>query len=133
MLNCCLINVRQHGIRTAKGQQRGLGKKPANLRKRALPAVAAQQPCHGQQPQRSAHQQHQRQPRQLEQRMRRRGRIVINQRRQVLSAVFGSMAAALGQRAGRQPRQHRAQQQRGQHHPRKRNVQSPHRYKTSSC
>ena len=94
VLDRALVDVGQHRVGAAEGQQRGLGEEPAHLRQRAAGAVQRQQRGHRQQPQqRSRRASTCGQPAAREARVRRRRRVVVDQRRAV-ARLGAAMAAA---------------------------------------
>ena len=119
MPHCALIDVRQHRIGAAEGEQRRLGEEPGHLRQRALPAEQRAQHSHRQQPEQSADQQQDHQTRQTKARMSGRRRVVVDQCRAIV-ALLRHMPAADGEMLRRQTPADKAGQCRAKHDQRER-------------
>ena len=81
LLDRALVDVGQHRVGAAEGEQRRLREEGAHLRERALPALRSHQQAHGRQPQPQPRQQYLDQVDAGEARMGGRWRVVIDQGR----------------------------------------------------
>ena len=93
-LHAALVHVGQHGIGAAEGQQRRLGEEPSDLRQRPVPAVPSVEPGHHTGPEREARGSEADEALPGEARVRRRGRVVVDDRRTI--ALAGCAVPAAG-------------------------------------
>ncbi len=93
MLDRALVDVGQHRVRAAEGEQRRLGEEPSHLRERAVPPEQGDERAERRDPDREENREDDCKMRPAEQPVRRRGRCVVDDRGAV---VLGRGAVASG-------------------------------------